>query len=168
MVSIIAAVTADKGAIGRKGDLIFHLSDDLKHFKALTTGHTVIMGRRTFESLPKGALPNRRNIVVTRNDSFSAPSTERAASLEEAVAMALATDTDPFIIGGGEIYRQAMPLADALHLTMVEEPTPADADTFFPEIEPDTWEVTGESRSEADSKSGLRYRFVDFTRRRDR
>ena len=86
MVTIIAATGRD-GAIGRKGDLAFHLREDMRRFKALTTGHTVVMGRKTFESLPKGALPERRNIVITRNEGFSAPGTERAGSLEEALRM---------------------------------------------------------------------------------
>ena len=130
MVTIIAAITSDKGAIGRKGDLIYHVSADLKHFKALTTGHTVVMGRRTFDSLPKGALPNRRNIVVTRNAELKPIGAETAGSLEEALAMCEGQEV--FVIGGGEIYRQALGLADRLNLTMVDEPTPVDADTFFP------------------------------------
>ena len=95
MIRIIAATGRD-GAIGRRGDLAFHISADLRRFKTLTTGHTVVMGRRTFESLPKGALPRRRNIVVTRNPAFSAPGAECAPSLEAALAMAASPQTDTF------------------------------------------------------------------------
>jgi dihydrofolate reductase len=159
MISIIVAITADKGAIGRKGDLIYHISADLKRFKALTTGNTVIMGRRTFDSLPKGALPNRRNIVVTHNADFAAPGAERAASLEEAIAMS--TGQEIFIIGGATIYEQALPLADRLCLTSIEEPTPADADTFFPPIDPEEWQLTDIEEHAPDK---LRYRFLTLSR----
>lgn len=170
-VSIIVAV-AQEGAIGRGGELLFHISDDLKRFKALTTGHTVIMGRKTFESLPKGALPNRRNIVVTRNIGFSAPGVEIAASLGEAVAMALSGDDEPFIIGGGEIYRQGMDFAATLHVTEIDAEV-ADADTFFPEIDPEIWAVAETSPwiSPADCDSAHSalslppYRFVTYRRR---
>lgn len=165
MLSIIAALTSDRNAIGRNGDLIFHLSDDLKRFKALTTGHAVIMGRRTFESLPKGALPNRRNIVVTRNPGFSAPSTETVPDLATAVEMARTTDPAPFIIGGGEIYRQALPMADHLCLTLIDEPTPDDADTFFPPVDPAEWEEIESTPILPDSKSGLRHHFSNLKRR---
>ncbi len=163
MVTIIAAITADKGAIGRNGDMLHHLRDDLRRFKALTTGHTIVMGRRTFQSLPKGALPQRRNIVVSRNTAFRADGTETARSLPEALAMS-ASDTETFIIGGGEIYTQALPLADKLQLTVIESPTPADADTFFPPFDPSEWEIeqTGEPRT--DERSGVSYRFVDLRR----
>ena len=118
MMTIIVAITAGKGAIGRKGDMIYHISDDLRRFKALTTGHTIVMGRRTFESLPKGALPDRRNIVITRNADFTAPAVETAFSLEEALKMAEA-DGEVFVIGGGQIYAQALPLADKLEITLI-------------------------------------------------
>lgn len=128
-MKIVVAIDR-KGAIGRRGDLLAHLSDDLRRFKALTTGHTVIMGRKTFESLPKGALPNRRNIVVTRNADYNPAGAETARSLE--VALAMATD-DAFVIGGGEIYRLALPLADTLYLTVIDAGYD-DADTFFPTL----------------------------------
>ena len=106
MISIIVAV-AENNAIGKAGDLLCHISSDLKHFKAVTSGHTVIMGRKTFDSLPKGALPNRRNIVITRNTAFTAENVEVAHSLEEALNMA---GGNAFIIGDEQIYRQALPL----------------------------------------------------------
>ncbi len=139
-MKIIVAIDR-KGAIGRGGDLLYHIGADLRRFKTLTIGHTVIMGRRTFESLPKGALPNRRNIVVTRQSAYSAPGIETAHSLEAALAMA-SDDSEAFVIGGAEIYRQALGLADELLLTVVDAET-ADADTFFPPIPLDDYRVAG-------------------------
>ncbi len=160
MIRIIASV-ARNSAIGRRGDLAFHISADLRRFKALTTGHTVIMGRRTFESLPKGALPHRRNIVVTRNEAYTAPGIERAPSLREALRMA---DEDAFILGGGEIYRQAMEMARELFITEIDADCP-DADTFFPEISPDEWRLTEADAPATDDRSGLPYRFVCYCRK---
>ena len=143
MLHLIVAIDRD-GAIGRKGDLLYHISADLKQFKARTMGNTIIMGRRTFESLPKGALPGRRNIVVTRNKAYTAPGAEVAHSLPEALALAATNPVgEPYIIGGAEIYRQALPLADVLHLTLIDASTP-DADTFFPDFDPDLYELTDE------------------------
>ena len=160
MIRIIAATGRD-GAIGRRGDLAFHISADLRRFKTLTTGHTVVMGRRTFESLPKGALPRRRNIVVTRNPAFSAPGAECAPSLEAALAMAASPQTDTFIIGGGEIYSQSMPLADELLLTEVDAVCPG-ADTFCPAITPGAWVVTEDSGLLTDDESGRNDRCVCY------
>ncbi len=128
MINIIVAATLD-GAIGLRGDMLYYIRPDLQRFKALTTGHTVIMGRKTFESLPKGALPNRRNIVITRRADFSAPGAEVAHSLQE--ALNTADGEEIFIIGGESIYRAAMPLAQRLYLTQIHAELP-DADTFFP------------------------------------
>lgn len=128
-INIIAAVCAN-GAIGRAGDLLFHLSDDLKRFKALTMGWPIIMGRKTFESFPKGPLPGRRNIVISRRRDYAPAGAEVYASPEEALA-ACAGVEKVFVIGGGEIYRLFMPQADVLDLTEIDA-SPADADTFFP------------------------------------
>lgn len=155
-ISIIVAV-ADNNAIGRGGDLAFHISADLKRFKALTMGHPVIMGRKTFESLPKGALPGRRNIVVTRNPHWYAPDVETAASLADAIALA---GGDGFIIGGGQIYAQALPFADTLHITRIFAPAP-DADTFFPPFE-DKWALTSSGPVETDQKSAVQYCFRTY------
>lgn len=111
--------------------MLFHLRADLRRFKSLTMGHTLVMGRKTFDSLPSGALPGRRNIVVSRNEAFSAPGAERAASLEEAIAMA--GDSEIFVIGGAQIYALALPLADVLDLTVIDAEG-SDPDTFFPAI----------------------------------
>lgn len=125
-------------AIGHEGDLLYHISDDLRHFKSLTMGHPIVMGRHTFESFPKGALPGRRNIVVTRNPAYTAHGIETAPSLEEAIALARtpAEGIDPsriYVIGGGEIYRQALPMADELELTVIDAERP-EADTRFPSV----------------------------------
>lgn len=143
MTHLIVAIDR-KGAIGRGGDQLYYIKEDLRHFKALTMGNTIIMGRKTFEALPKGALPGRKNIVVTRNQSYSAPGAETANSIAEAVAMA---SSEAFIIGGAEIYRQGLPLADILHITVVDDET-SDADTFFPPIPFDSFLVTAVSSAE--------------------
>lgn len=157
-VTIIVAVTRNF-AIGRAGDLLFHISDDLKHFKALTMGYPIIMGRKTFESFPKGALPGRRNIVVTRNASYSAPSIETVGSVEEAVSLCENTD-ECFIIGGGEIYRAALQLASKIELTLIDSEV-GDADTFFPEISEKEWMLpTNPVFDHCDPKTGIDYTFL--------
>ncbi|MBD5192927.1 MAG: dihydrofolate reductase [Bacteroidales bacterium] len=161
MVSIIVA-TARDGAIGVKGDLPFHLSPDLRHFKQVTLGKPVIMGRKTFESLPGGPLPGRRNIIVTRNTGYSRAGADIAGSLDEALGM-VADQAEVMIIGGGEIYRQAMPLTDRVYLTEIDAEA-SDADTFFPDIPQDFGAVdTGEWLT--DERTGLRYRFITYDRR---
>lgn len=157
------AVARD-GAIGRGGDMPFHISADLRRFKALTMGHPLVMGRKTFESLPGGALPERRNIVITRNAAWTAPGAERAASLDEALALCGADD-DVMIIGGGEIYRQAMPLCDRLLLTEIDAEVP-DADTYFPDVDASEWTQTGAGEPAVDPRSGATYRFRDLERKK--
>lgn len=161
MVTIIAATGRDR-AIGRGGDLAFHIREDMRRFKALTTGHTVVMGRKTFESLPKGALPDRRNIVITRQADYSTPGIECAGSLEEALRMA--DGEEVFIIGGGEIYREAIDVADRMELTLIDADSP-DADTFFPEYSATEWEKLSESEKKTDEKSGVSYSFICYCRR---
>lgn len=162
MITIIVAATRDY-AIGNRGDLLFHISDDLKRFKSLTMGHPIIMGRKTFESFPKGALPGRRNIVVTRNKDYKAPGIEIASSLEDAVALC-APDEDAFIIGGGEIYRQALPIADKVELTLIDTEMP-DADTRFPELESAVWKIPEAHFENIDPRSGVRYSFLTVNRK---
>lgn len=161
-LTIIVAV-ARNGAIGRRGDLAFYISDDLRHFKALTMGHPIIMGRRTFDSLPKGALPGRRNIVITRNPQFTAPNVETAPSLEAAIAM-VAEVEQAFIIGGGSVYEQAMPLANRLEITHIEADA-EDADTFFPQINPEVWQLEQRTPTTIDARSNLPYHFASYVRR---
>lgn len=164
MLSIIAAITARRGAIGRKGDLIYHISADLKHFKELTTGHTVLMGRRTFLSLPKGALPKRRNIVITSDTEWTAPNVETAHSLDEALALT-AADSEIFVIGGVQVYAETLAVADRLCITLIDAPEPDDADTFFPPIDPSLWEITDMSPRFTDP-TGIPYTFVTFSRKK--
>lgn len=162
MITIIAAV-AQNNAIGFENKLIYWLPNDLKRFKALTTGHTIIMGRKTYESLPKGALPNRRNVVLSRQEGFTAPGTEVFRSLEEALATC-SPEEEVYIIGGSSLYTEAMALADRLCLTHVED-TPQQADAFFPEIREDRWTVEADEAHEKDEKHAFCYRFTDYLRK---
>ena len=160
MINIIAAVAKDR-AIGFQNKLIYWLPNDLKRFKALTTGHTIIMGRNTFLSLPKGALPNRRNIVLSRTVT-DFPGCDVYPSLEEALAHCT-KDEDVYIIGGASVYTQALSLADRLCLTEVDD-TPKEADTFFPEYKVDWREVAREDH-DIDERHAQRYAFVDYVRK---
>lgn len=160
MVSIIAAVARNM-AIGYQNKLLYWLPNDLKRFKALTTGHTIIMGRRTFDSLPKGALPNRRNVVLTRSQ-ISFPGAETFSSLQEAMA-SCAPDEDIYIIGGASVYKEALPLADRLCLTEIED-TPAQADAFFPQFISEEWSVVWSEEHQPDERHAHSYRFVDYER----
>lgn len=161
-VSLIAAV-AKNNAIGYENHLLYWLPNDLKRFKSLTTGHTIIMGRRTFESLPKGALPNRRNIVLSRNADFVAAGVEVFSSLEAALE-ACFSEEEVFVIGGESLYRTSLPQASRLYLTHVED-VPEKADAFFPEVSPDVWMVAHEERHAADERHAFAYTFVDYIRR---
>ena len=158
MISIIAAVARNR-AIGFENKLIYWLPNDLKRFKALTTGHTIIMGRNTFLSLPKGALPNRRNIVLSRSQK-EFPGCDTYASLVEALAHCT-SDEDVYIIGGASVYKQALPLADRLCLTEIDD-TPAQADTYFPDY--GDWHEVSREAHEADERHAYRYAFVDYER----
>ncbi len=161
-LSIIVAATRNN-AIGRGGDMLFHISGDLKYFKATTMGKPIIMGRKTFESFPNGALPGRRNIVITRNRSYSAPGIETVASLDEAIAAA-ADAPEVMIVGGGEIYRQAFPKAHRLYLTLIDEEV-TDADTFLDCYKPEEWDLVSASEPMTDNKSNINYRFLTFERK---
>lgn len=165
-ISIIAAVARNR-AIGLDNKLLYWLPNDLKRFKQLTTGHTIIMGRRTFESLPKGALPHRRNIVLSRSvgdvinhcdERF--PGCDCFTSLEEALNHCQA-DEDVFIIGGASVYRQAMLFATQLLLTEVDD-TPTAADAFFPPY--DDWQVLRREEHLRDERHAFDYAFVDYVR----
>ena len=162
MISIIVAI-AQNLAIGKNNDLLWHLSADLKHFKQLTTGRTVIMGERTFLSLPHRPLPNRRNIVITDKADLQFDGCEMAHSIDEAERLCR-PDEENFVIGGGSIYRQFMPLADTLHITWVYRDF--DADTFFPAIDAATWEAVAQSERQRDETTGLEFAFVTYKRRK--
>lgn len=158
MISLIAAVARNR-AIGFQNKLLYWLPNDLKRFKALTTGHTIVMGRKTFESLPKGALPNRRNVVLTRGDA-TFEGAEKYASIEEVLA-ACRPDEEVYVIGGASIYEQFLPIADRLCLTEIDD-TPAEADAFFPDYS--NWKAVAEERHEPDDRHAFPYRFVDYIR----
>ncbi len=162
MINIICAL-AENNAIGFENRLLYRLSNDLRRFKELTSGHTVIMGRKTFDSLPKGALPNRRNIVLTRQQGLEIPGVEIYHSLLDALA-ACPADTEVFIMGGEMVYAEALPSTDRLYLTHVHN-TPAQADAFFPEIVADDWEITEHQEFEADEKNECPYAFTTYMRK---
>lgn len=161
-ITIICAI-ARNHAIGLRGDLLYHISADLRRFKALTTGHTIIMGRRTFESLPKGALPHRRNIVLSRQSGYEAPGAEVFANLAAALA-ACRPDEHVFVIGGASVYAEALPLASCLELTHIDD-TPREADVYFPETDLGDWQLEHEERFPADEKTPHSYRFATYRRR---
>lgn len=150
-VSLIAAIGARDRALGKGGDLLWRIPGDLQRFKALTTGHPVVMGRKTWESLPEKfrPLPARTNIVITRDTSYAAPGAEVVPSFEAALAKAKQAEgaEEIFVIGGGEIYTLALPFATRLYLTLVE--ASAEADTFFPEYT-EEFRVVSEERGESD------------------
>lgn len=161
MITLIVAVARD-GAIGKDGDLLWHLSGDLKRFKALTTGHAVVMGRKTWESLPRRPLPGRTNIVITRNPAFEAPGAVTVNSLPEAVSAAEKAEGDVgdiFIIGGSSVYEAFLPMADAIDLTVVEAEYP-DADAWFRLPADGNWQQADASPLLHDEKSGLDYRHI--------
>lgn len=159
MISMIAAV-AKNGAIGFENKLIYWLPNDLKRFKALTTGHTIVMGRNTYDSLPKGALPNRRNVVLSRTIT-ELPGCDVYPSLQEALD-SCQPDEEVYIIGGARVYAEAMPLADRLCLTLVDD-EPRDADAFFPDFS--QWKEVWRENHAADERHSYSYAFVDFVRK---
>lgn len=163
-ISIIVAVT-DNYAIGRNNDMLFHLPADLRRFKQLTMGLPVIMGRNTFLSLPKGALPGRHNIVITRSPHFTAPNIETVPSLDMAIA-AVADAPAAYIIGGAQVYADAIALADELQITRIHA-TVNDADTFFPAIDPDLWQEVPltDDPTPAPDDDDPRYTFHRYIRR---
>ena len=158
MISIIAAVAKNR-AIGFKNKLIYWLLNDLKRFKALTTGHTIVMRRNTYLSLPKGALPNRRNVVLSTTIK-ELPGCEVFPTLEAALK-SCKMDEDIYIIGGARVYEQALPLADRLCLTEVDD-TPQEADAFFPDYS--DWTIAEKELHEKDEKHAFNYAFVDHVR----
>ena len=162
MISIIAAVDRKRG-IGYQNRLLFWLPNDLKRFKALTTGNTIIMGRKTFESLPKGALPNRRNVVLSTQKDLICPGTEVFPSLEEALS-SCQPDEHVYIIGGASVYRQALPFADTLCLTEVDAEVPQ-VDAYFPEVALTVWQEKSRESHPIDEKHPCPYAFVNYIRR---
>lgn len=154
-ISAIVALSLNR-AIGKNGQLLWHLPNDLKHFKALTSGHTIIMGRKTYESIG-ASLSNRRNMVITRNENFKAPDCEVYFSLEEAFKQAQTSTV--FIIGGADIYRAAMPYIQTIYLTKVHEHF--DGDTFFPELD-EAWKEISVTHHLKDARHAYDYSFYVF------
>ncbi|WP_406684957.1 dihydrofolate reductase [Seonamhaeicola sp. MEBiC1930] len=158
----IIVAAAENNAIGKDNKLIWHLSNDLKRFKALTNGHHIIMGRKTFESFPK-PLPNRTHVVITRQEDYKAPEGVIIVNNIEAAIEASNSDSQPFIIGGGEIYKQAMKIADKIELTRVHETFEADA--FFPEIDTNIWKETFNEFHKKDEKHDYEFSFITYERK---
>lgn len=163
MISMIVA-TSKNNAIGKDNSLLWHISEDLKRFKEITSGHKMIMGRKTFESLP-GILPNRHHIILTRDNNFNVDSDKVSIihNIDEVIKNYKNSSEEVFIIGGGEIYNLFMPYADKLYLTKVQKDF--DADTFFPQINMNDWEIIHKSAEKTDEKSGLIFEFIDLIRK---
>lgn len=160
IISIIVAMDRNR-AIGKDNQLLWHISNDLKRFKAITSGHTVVMGRLTFESLPKGPLPNRRNIVLSAS-KLNIHGCEVAHSIDEVIEMS-ASEDEIFIIGGGNVYRQFLPLAHRLYITRIDKAF--DADTFFPEIDNMFWELKEKTLMDNDLQNDFVYTFENYNRK---
>ena len=168
MLSIIASISQTNRAIGYQNRLLYHIKSDLTRFRELTTGHTIIMGRKTYESLPNGALPHRRNIVVSRSLK-EMEGCEVYPNLEAALKAAEGKTEETFIIGGESIYRQSLPAARKLYLTVVDDTeinnnaaandAPQQADAFFPEINPEEWELI---EKEMRNENGLSFSFLTY------
>lgn len=158
-ISAVVAI-AENHAIGKNNQLLWYLPNDLKHFKQITSGHTVIMGRKTYDSVGK-PLPNRRNIVITRQN-IMIPGCEVVNSVNAALALCTAED-EVFIIGGAEIYKMAMPLTNRIYLTIVHRSFEADA--YFPQINIQEWEEIERADFEADEKNNISYSFITLNRR---
>ena len=158
MLTLIAA-TSTNNALGKDNQLVWHLPLDFKRFKTLTSEHYIIMGRKTFESFPK-PLPNRTHIIITRQKNYEAPEgCIVVPSLEKAIAICPKNE-EVFIIGGGEIYKQSIDIADKVELTRVH--TEVEADTFFPEIDPIKWKIVFEEHHEKDEKHAFDFTFITY------
>lgn len=161
MISIIVAI-AKNSAIGRNNELLWHLPADLKRFKRLTSGHCVLMGKKTWESLPVRPLPGRKNIILTDNPDDCFNCSHTAFSIDEALAQCKECE-EIFVIGGGSVYRQFMEIADRLLITWVDRDY--EADTWFPEIDPAVWEETERDGDFFDEANGFTYRYITYLRR---
>ena len=170
MLSIIACISQTNRAIGYQNRLLYHIKSDLTRFRELTTGHAIIMGRKTYESLPNGALPHRRNIVVSRSMK-EMEGCEVYPNLDAALKAAEGKTEETFIIGGESIYRQSLPVARKLYLTVVDDTTvndaaidatPQQADAFFPEINPKEWKLI---EKEMRNENGLSFSFLTYLKK---
>lgn len=160
MITIIAAA-GENNELGKNNDLVWHLPDDFKRFKNLTTGHHIIMGRKTFESFPK-PLPNRIHVVITRNKRYKAEGAIVAYSMEKALNIAK-EDPQPFIIGGGEIYKLGLEVANKIELTRVHNNF--EADTFFPEITSEKWSLIAEEYHDKDERHKFDFTYQTFIKK---
>ncbi len=160
MITLIAAA-GENNELGKNQDLVWHLPDDFKRFKLLTSGHHIIMGRKTFETFPK-PLPNRTHIVITRQEDYKQDGAVVVSNLDEALIKASA-DLQPFVIGGGEIYKIAMEVADKIELTRVHGTF--EADTYFPEIPKNDWQLEAEVFHEKDEKHNFCFTYQTFLRK---
>jgi dihydrofolate reductase len=160
-ISIIVAI-AENYAIGKDNQLLWHLSEDLKRFKRITSGNTIIMGRNTYLSLPKRPLPNRTNVVISDIPEEHFEGAETVGSIEESMKYCSA-ENECFIIGGGSIYKQFMPMANKLYITKVHREF--EADTFFPEINDEDWLLMEESEIQIDENNSLQYSFLTYQRK---
>ena len=160
LITMIAAA-AENNALGKNNDLIWHISEDLKRFKRLTSGHAIIMGRKTFESMTK-ALPNRKNIVLTNKKDYHPEGATVVHTLEDALTL-VKDDSQPFIIGGGEIYRLFMPYCDRIELTRVHHNF--EADVFFPKIDLNQWKEIARENIEATKEQPYNYSYITFEKK---
>ena len=161
MIHAIVAID-ENGAIGRQGDLLCHLPADMRHFKEVTMGNSIIMGRKTFESFPRRPLPGRQNIVITRDPKWAYPGVTVTHNLDEAIAAAQ-TDT-VFIIGGAQIYELAMPRVEVLHLTRIHARW-ASADVFFPKLDMNQWQEVSREHHVSDHRNAYEFDFITLKRR---
>lgn len=160
---IHAIVAVDENwAIGRQGDLLCHLPADMRHFKQVTMGYSIVMGRKTFESFPRRPLPGRQNIVITRNAGWQYPGVTVVHSVEEAIAAA-ETDT-VYIIGGAQVYELALPFVEVLHLTVIHARW-ASADAFFPALDMSEWQEVSREHHQSDHRNAYEFDFVTLKRR---
>lgn len=161
-ISIIVAI-GKNNEIGKDNNLLWKLSSDLKRFKSITVGHPIIMGRKTYQSLPNGALPERTNVVLTRDKDFRPEKCLVFSSLDAAL-IHLRDEEEVFIIGGGEVYKQAFPICNKLYLTKVHE-TFSDADTFFPQINYNEWKLISTETIPADEKNSFDSTFYEYEKK---
>lgn len=159
----IAVAIGENSAIGKNNQLLWHMPADLKFFKQTTSGHTVIMGRKTFDSVGK-PLPNRRNIVITRDSQLKIDGVEVVNSLDEAITASQNEEKSVFIVGGAEIYKQALPKTEILYLTTIHHTF--DADTFFPEFDRNEWNLVSSEAHQADEKNKYDYTFEVLKRKK--
>lgn len=160
MINIIVAV-ASNGAIGKDGDLLWHISEDLKYFKKTTLNSTVVMGRKTWEALPFKPLKNRRNIILTKNEDFTEKNAEVFHQIQDIISLNKENE-NLFIIGGGAIYKEFLPYTDKIYLTKIYKDF--DADTFFPTINEDDWKEVYKSERQKDEETQLEFQFFVLER----